>query len=821
MLAPGRLVAIESNPGIITDLGSLRAEILGRPLLVAAMFLGVGMVWAPSFGQLDSMRVTGFAFLVLGLLGICLGQRGLGLSFLMGAGLFVGAWKAQGLERSLITPGFERFSVYKLQGRVTEDLGLNREDMRASVLIEEVSFIREARGSSEIFAGKIKLTFEAPKNYHGVKPGSFVRVAASLRFPLPPSNPGEFDYRHYCLVRGIAGLASARFGESLEIIQGTGGSWSGLAWSVRRACIEGLAKVVPQDTAALAAGVAFGDKRGLSKREIESYGRSGLSYLLAVAGLHLHMALALFIALARLVTPRRKHQAWIALLGVSAYVVAAGFPVPALRAFALVLLMLLGQALDLESDPLNSLAFGFLLVLWFEPWALGEAGFQLSFLVTASIMAFVRPWQKALQERGWPKFLAELAAVVLAVQLACIPLEAWYFRQFTYPAIFSDLAALPLLAPIIGLSLSVTMLQFAHPILAWPLGWLLQGLCTALTWSNDLFAGLPYAALSVGRPSSVWMALWGIGILGLLGGVWLKWGSCAIVCTCLLSLCCMALVVPGLPGVHRHIGRTQVWMLDCGQGDSFLFEFGDGRTLLVDGGPGRPDAGSWVVQPALRALKISRLDGVVFTHADADHLGGLQWILDQFPVKRVFESGLARAGDEPNAQQWDGALLDSVRKVIKQKKITVQAVRAGQNLPGFSEVEVLWPPKELPVFGKRKDRNDTSLVMNIEGWLLMAGDLTRRAEKTMLSEGKAPKGIQVLKIGHHGSRGSSSAAFLSAIHPEWALISAGRANRFKFPHSEVLERLQSRSATVLRTDQLGCIRLDHDLEGRLRFEAVR
>jgi competence protein ComEC len=255
--------------------------------------------------------------------------------------------------------------------------------------------------------------------------------------------------------------------------------------------------------------------------------------------------------------------------------------------------------------------------------------------------------------------------------------------------------------------------------------------------------------------------------------------------------------------------------LDIGQGDSTLLEFGDGRTLLVDGGPARPDAGAWVVLPALRALGIQRLNWVLATHADADHVGGLAWVLGQFPVDELLWNG-----QPSRSAPWVAVAEQARQRGVPMRALGTAIARQPQDGPW--KVLAPWPPKTT----KRKSRakkpkkpntNAASVVLRVEDWLLLTGDFDKKGEARLLKQGLKP--AQVLKVGHHGSRSSTSPAFVRALRPELALISSGRRNSYGHPHALALKSLVK--TPLLRTDIQGCLSLERAADGRLSLTTWR
>ena len=239
--------------------------------------------------------------------------------------------------------------------------------------------------------------------------------------------------------------------------------------------------------------------------------------------------------------------------------------------------------------------------------------------------------------------------------------------------------------------------------------------------------------------------------------------------------------------------------LDVGQGDATLIELPDGRRLLVDGGPGgarRFDVGERVLAPFLWNRPVRRLDVVALSHSDADHAGGLAAILRHFTVGEFWENG-----------SW-GPAAEETLQALERSRAPRRVLHAGSRLwMGEALVTVLNPDG-----GERTDANDESLVLRLD-WrgvsLLLTGDLGWEGEERIRRQA-APLRVTMLKVGHHGSRFSSSAPFLDAARPALAIVSAGARNPFRHPAPEALARLEAAGARVYRTDRDGAVIVETD-----------
>lgn len=240
----------------------------------------------------------------------------------------------------------------------------------------------------------------------------------------------------------------------------------------------------------------------------------------------------------------------------------------------------------------------------------------------------------------------------------------------------------------------------------------------------------------------------------------------------------------------------RVWFFDVGQGDATLIETPSGKQILIDGGPDQ-----MVLQKLPQAMWPwdRSLDAIVVTHPDADHITGLVSVLERYQVDAIYETGV-RGGT---------SVITELSVAIDEEEAKRHIARAGQSFEYDGVVfDILWPTQQ--VVATEKDRNNTSIVLRVrygDTTILLTGDAEADAE-TMF--GKRAGDVDVLKVGHHGSRTSTSNFFLQAVTPEYAIISSGEDNRYGHPHPIVLSRLRDVGTRVWRTDTDGDIKLTSD-----------
>jgi competence protein ComEC len=399
----------------------------------------------------------------------------------------------------------------------------------------------------------------------------------------------------------------------------------------------------------------------------------------------------------------------------------------------------------------------------------------------------------------------------MALQLGMLPLMARDFHRITLSAPIVNLAAVPLIGVIVPfgfLTLAIGLiLPTAGKILATPLAWLTELLLHTVRW----FAHFPRLSYRIPGPP-FWLVVLFFGVSFLLAAEMrlnhpLKRATIRGLCVVFIGCALTMAVYPF--GATWTKGSLELTVLDVGQGDSLLVIFPGGKTLLIDGGgafsgfPGREehngiDPGEEAVSAYLWSRGFQKLDVVALTHAHQDHLGGLTAILENFKVAKLW---IGREVSSP--------ALARLEELARARKISIEHELRGRSfsLDGV-DGDFLWPeavPEEVAPSAK----NDDSLVLRLHygsQTILLPGDAEKQSEGEILSE-NTPQEMRsnVLKVGHHGSKNSTTAKFLAAVQPQVGIISAGEDNPYGHPSPELIERLQKAGVRILRTDKDGAV----------------
>jgi competence protein ComEC len=672
----------------------------------------------------------------------------------------------------------------------------------------------------------------------GALRGNRVEFKGRLRRIRSFANPGGFDYERYMALQAVRVRAYARAG-SLRVVSAKGGAgWRGRLDACRDQLGGRMDRVLsgwPAPTVRLLRAILLGDRGQVSPQMRQAFNRAGVSHVLAISGLHVGMVAGLSFVVVKWILswiPLMLRHAWtrkgaaLAALGaVGGYGLLAGLSPSTQRAMIMAALFLLTFWVGRRHDWINPMAVAALVILWIQPPALFSISFQLSFAAVLAILVGTAagPVRNADRESSlYRRMLRRLwlfVRVSLMAVAGTLPLVLYYFSRVSIAGPAVNLLVVPLVGTLIvpaglaGVAVGAINAHLAAPL--WHMAAMGMNVVRIIVeWA----ARLPWAAIQTVTPT-----VFEIGLYYLLAAVLLGWKRLprpGIVLTVLLAL---GLLDAGY-WTYQRFGRRdlRVTVIDVGQGTANLVQFPGGTTALIDGGGFSDnaafDVGAKIVGPLLWRLKIATVDLVVLSHANSDHLNGLLYILEHFHVKEVWSNGeLSRS---KGFRQWQRLIADLGLRHIDWERLPAVQVH------GEARLRILAPPGDFrrPGSGHRRDLNNNSVVLHLayqDVSFLFSGDIKAATEKDLVSRlGAGQLKSTFLVVPHHGSRYSSTTAFLRAVQPREALISAGWHNRFGFPHPDVTRRLSQAGARIWCTADHGAIEVETDGEN-YRIATVR
>jgi competence protein ComEC len=644
--------------------------------------------------------------------------------------------------------------------------------------------------------------------------GRRIAVTATVRRPVAARNLGAPNAGHELVRRRLAVTGGVKSALLVELV--AAGTWAEeWAAAARARARRAIATAAAPDAQAAAVGTAVlvGDRAGLDPDLTARLQRAGTFHVIAISGgnIALLSALAFWVCWRVIGGGRVALAVTAGLLVGYAFVVGGGASV--LRATGMAVVGLVARSLDQRGEAVNVLALTAAALLVADPLLAVDTGFWLTVLATGGLI--VGLGGAAPTEPVWRRVGRTLLSTSVWAELALLPIVAAAFEQVTLAGVLLSAVAIPGMAMAQVGAMAAVASDLVLPPALGPAGALLRAGTWLVVESSRLADLLPLLNWRVPAPSppaiavyyatlAVWM--WarvpGRGEAGARLRPWALAGYCAT-----------ALWIAAAPITLVVWPREtlEVVMLDVGQGDALVLRFPNGRTMLVDAG-GRPagsrfDVGARVVGPALRAHGIRRLDYLVVTHADADHVGGAAAIVEEFGPAEVW-TGVPVAGDTATADLRRAATAAGAAWRVIQ--------RGDRQAFGAVEVAVVHPPP--PDWERQRVRNDDSVVLAVTFGgvrLLLTGDIGAGVEAEVAAElaratAETPTAMTVLKVAHHGSAGATTWPFLDAIRPAVALVSAGLDDPFGHPAPATLARLASARADVWRTDRDGAVTVATD-----------
>lgn len=630
----------------------------------------------------------------------------------------------------------------------------------------------------------IKLSwYEKPP--YPLRAGDKWRLMVKLKRPHGSMNPGGFDYERSLFRQHISATGYVRRDDSNQLLMGdeTASVLSDYMVKARQAVASALQRHL-QDTshAGIIEALSIGERSRITANEWEVLTRTGTTHLIAISGLHIGLIAGLVFLLTRFVvarlwfisqrTPVQILAALASIMAALAYAFLAGFTIPTQRALLMVCIVMLSIIQRRQVASSTVLSLSLLAVLLIDPLSVLDTGFWLSFFAVAIILfkvsGRIRP----------ASVLSGMFTLQFVIAIGMLPLMLWFFQRLGIAAPLANVIAVPWMSfVVVPLTLLATSLIPLSPALADSMlqltSQMLSGLWIILEW----LSAQPWAIIDTAMPVGWTYIPFAIGVVYLLvpKGVPARWLAPLLFLPALM----VKHPVPA-PGVLRVV------LLDVGQGLSVLLQT-QNHSLLFDTGPRFTDsfnAGKHIILPFLKSQGILQLDRLVVSHGDNDHSGGAHAILSAVPVHRVVTGALASRWYDTRATfchagetwTWDGV--------------------------EFAFLYPFAPPYQ------RDNNNSCVLQVRVGKYrVLLPADIERQAEQLLVKYYGSQLQSQLLIAPHHGSKTSSSAAFIDTVAPEWVLVANGYRNRYQFPHPVVTDRYATRSIPWLETQDSGAISL--------------
>lgn len=642
-------------------------------------------------------------------------------------------------------------------------------------------------------------------DHPGLAVGDEIGLSGDFRTLRGPRNPGEFDFRSYYHRRGVWGNVYSPRLTAFE----PASTWRPDAFvSIARGGLNDLFREkVGGDAGALMSALIVGLREEIPEEVRQDFADTGVIHVLAVSGLHVGYVLLIIMAVMKIVRLPYRWQKWAVIACLVLYAVLTGGKPSVWRATLMVSLYLVAKIVQRDANLWNIIAAAGLTLLLIDPLYLFDLGFRLSFAAVISIVFFYRFFEDSLPERLRPanmenrllKGASGLLLVSLSAQIGTLPFIWAFFGKVPVIGVLANVLIVPLVGVVVSIGFAILFLGWI-PVVGEAFGhsaWLLSETIFALAQG---FASVPFSSIQAGQPEPVQLLQYGAVVAALVmflrRALWRRAAFAAVVAANLF-------IWPW--AVEWKV--MDVIFLDVGQGDGAVLRIpteGGMKTILVDAGPltFNRDAGEKVTVPVLQHIRVDTVDLLIMSHPHADHIGGVPAVMGNIPVKEVWDT----------FSQYESSLYRRVMDGVEERGVAYFKAGAGYESHQFSPagLTILHPDSTWAVH--QRNVNNASVVVKLtygETSFLFVGDLEREGDREISRYGDILD-ADILKVGHHGSITSTTPAFLSAVTPQFAVISVGERNKFGHPSGEVIERLEGTGTEVLRTDREGAIWLKTD-----------
>ncbi len=675
------------------------------------------------------------------------------------------------------------------------------------------SVLERAEGVAVILSGdgkKVRLSKKTPPY---PAPGDSIGYRAKWFRVEFPTVPGSFDTPKWLKSQGLAGYGNL---EDFSVLQSR---WipEKTFSRLRKSLKNYFAQFLPKAETGLLAGLLAGDRSSIPDSLQSGFRRAGIVHVLAISGFHIVLLSGMVLLLLKALRLPHRAAKTIAILLMLLYAPIAGGSPAVYRAVFMFSVVQAGSLLERKADSLNSLGVAILFLTFANPSIIWNVGFQLSAAATAGIIAYGKrspftPKNPSLQKNPLWKFFESNVLnsiwITLVASAATAPFLIWSFHSLSPISIFGNICVVPLVS--LGMQAGIFALLF-------PISPVAGIFCSAAGFLFRISALLvekisswTLASVTVG-PFPPWILILGGALLLSLGAF--RKNKCARWMTLCALLSFSTYFLWNAVAIKIN-PSWKVVVLDIGQGDCIFVQSPRGNAYLVDAGvnSGKRNVATDKIIPFLQESGIWKLKGIIVTHPDLDHYSGLAVLLNEFPVETLWIQGCARTTEKP---EWNAALSTAAKRGIPIQDLERGQVFSETTFQHYQkkntwEMRVIHPnPTEC---GETNSNSITLRISGIGGSLLLTGDLTKEGEREILRT-DIPIQSNVLKLGHHGSKTSSSREFLEAVKPDVAIASNGRRNRFRHPHAQVVKRLDSLKIPLLNTSERGSVEAIFDESG--------
>lgn len=687
-------------------------------------------------------------------------------------------------------------------------------------------------------------------NKDNFKLGDIIKVNGKIENPDEQKNYRGFNYKRYLQGKNIATVV---VGDTAYKLNKTNKK---NIYYIKNKIIENVEKILAENNkerinnknnienknneenkknnSSICLALIIGYKASLADDINEYFSESNLLHMLSISGMHISYICLIINFLLRKIN---KKIAKILTIGILIFYIFLTGGIPSvIRACITQILFLTSTLFYRKSNIYTNLSVASIIILIINPFSIFDIGFILSYLGTISILVFYKhieefvsilqiklysvfkprlPREKSKIAKRFNKiifYMKETVIISISANILIIPVTMYFFNTISLSFVLSNLLATPILVCVIIFSLIFFIVSFCSIKLGYFLAYILNFTIDNLINIVRFCSYIPFNKILICSPNIleitlIYTFIFVITFLYKKDKLNIKYIMQILNkvkkrnIKKLLVLACIFIIM--IVFIYKNYNnRLKIFFIDVGQGDSTLIITPKNKKILIDGGGsefGKFNIGEKILMPYLLNRKIKKIDYIIISHFDTDHCGGLLYVMEKIKVNNVIIGKQNESSDN----------YEKFKKIVKNKKINIRVVEMGDILKIEDELyfEVLWPMTNKMISENSINNNSLVCKMNYKkNSILFTGDIEEIAEKKILELYSKNLGIlkaDILKVGHHGSKTSSSLDFINAINPKYALIGVGKDNKFGHPSNIIINRLENKNVNILRTDQNG------------------
>lgn len=685
---------------------------------------------------------------------------------------------------------------------------------RITLQIKAESYFQD--GQNRPVRGLFRVTIMKPATQ--IEYGDLLEMDIILHPPRQFGNPGVFQSADYLKRQGLSATASLPDERRIRKI-GEGGNW--FLKEIYRYRDEIRKKTladISAPTGPILLAMVLGESGYLTDPIRDVFTDSGTNHILSISGSHLAMVSFFVFGFLRFMLLRlptsvllrgsllKIPSQWAALvtaIAVTFYTLLAGGQVATLRSLTMILAYLLALWIGRSVNILRSISLAAMMSLIVQPRAIFDISFQLSYLAVIFIVLVSEWWNRIYPKKepvvgGYNRITQAILPLLIAsfgATLGTAPLTLYYFHQFSWVGWIANVVLIPytgfVVLPLWFVSAMASPFSSHFPLSGWN-----EAIGSFYFTMTSFFASFPGADIHFSSPHLLLVILF----LVIMATLLMTKTSLRLV---FAAVAIFFILFLGMGRLRPAPKSLQVTFLDVGQGDGAFIEFPGGQTMLVDAGSGMPfDVGKAAIIPFLWERKIGTIDDLIGTHPQMDHIGGVGSIIKKFTVKNLFTNGM----NSPRL------FYQTFLKAAADAGLTPRGINGTDPPIERGGCKVVFLNPIASVAPNEKDMNNHSIVFRLscpslsDSSFLFTGDIEKKAIDALLG-GEQGAGLRsdILKVPHHGGKGSLDDRFLNHVSPKIAIFSVGERNRYGHPHPMVVMAYKQIGAKIYRTDQDGAI----------------